>query len=182
MKLATVAFLVALPFSTLAQAAFQNLDFESANLSPVQNGGEVSITAALPGRSAEIDGMPVTQVLQNDYNLGAASIDIFTPTWNEVNPGIIDGNDTAYLQPGFVGQGGLTPANASVFQVGTIPENSESLQLKAWNTPAGSSEFTVSFAGNILSPFVLSTGESPSGQSYTLYGFDVAPYEQLNGC
>ncbi len=84
------------PLCVVAQGAFQNLDFESANLPPIpagQNGGDVSITAALPAWSADIGTTPVSQVLQNNYDLGSASVSILTPNWSGVNPGIIGGND-----------------------------------------------------------------------------------------
>jgi hypothetical protein len=158
-----------------AQGTFQNLDFESANLSPIpsgQYGGEVTITSALPGWSASIGGVPVTQVVQNNYTITGPSVDILGPAWNALYPGIIDGNYTVFLQslevPGTIDY-------ASISQTGMIPGGAESLQLKAWSvqtTPG----FSVSFGGNILSGIALSTGQSPSGQTYTLYGFNIASY------
>jgi hypothetical protein len=177
----SVAFLAAL--SAQAQGTFQNLNFESANLSPIpsgQYGGDVPITSALPGWNASIGGVAVTQVLQNNYTLGAASIDIFGPNWNSVNPGIIDGNYTVYLQSGE----NLTEtgtANTSIFQNGTIPAYTQSLQFSAWNTPSVNSAFSVSFNGNTLSPIVLSSGQTASGQDYSVYGVNMASYAGQTG-
>ncbi len=165
--------------SSQAQGPFENLNFESATLDPIpsgQYGGEVPIGAALPGWSASIGGVAVTQVLQNDYTLGAASIDIFGPNWNQTEPGIIGGNYTVFLQAFNTGQG-----NVSIWQTGTVPANTESLQFSAWSHFGGSASFSVSFAGDSLSPVVLSSGESPSGQPYTVYGVNIAPYAGQTG-
>jgi hypothetical protein len=162
-----------------AQGAFQNLNFEAANLSPIstgQYGGAVAISAALPGWSASIAGVPVTQLLQNNYTLGAASIDIFGPSWNSVNPGVIDGNYTVYLQAFSTSEG-----NVSLWQNGTIPANAASLQFSAWQFPSVNEALSVTFAGNSLSLVLLSTGESASGQTYDVYGADVAAYAGQTG-
>jgi hypothetical protein len=109
---------------------FQNLDFESANLYPIpsgQGGGEVPITSALPGWRASLGSVSTTQVLQNSFTVGSASIDIFGPNLNTVNPGIIDGNYTVALQWGY--GPGLIEESASLSQRGTIPANAESLQF-----------------------------------------------------
>jgi hypothetical protein len=167
--------------SAQAQSTFQNLNFESANLSnPSGQFNEIPIANALPGWSGSIGGVPVTQVWANDYSLGQASIDIFGPTWNAINPGIIDGNYTVFLQSGGspVTEGLLV--NTSLWQSGTIPADAQSLQFKAWSFQSGGS-LSVSFAGNSLSPVVLSSGESPSGQPYNVYGADITPYAGQTG-
>ena len=88
--------------SAQAQGTFQNLGFEQAD--PVVIVGSpyyptaVTFGSALPGWSSSIGGVPVTQAFLNNYSLGAASISIFGPGWNSVNPGIIDGNYTVFLQ------------------------------------------------------------------------------------
>jgi len=162
--------------SAQAQGTFYNLNFESANLTPIpagQYGGDVPISSALPNWSASISGVPVTQVLQNNYTLGAASIDILGPSWNQINPGIIDGNYTVFLQSNPVD-------SASIFQSGTIQANAESLEFESADI-LGTGSLTVSFAGNTLSPVLLSSGISPSGQPYDLYGANIAPYANHMG-
>ena len=84
------------------------------------------LSSGLPGWSASIKGAPVTQVLQNNYNLGGDSIDIIGPNWNELGPGIIDGNYTVFLQAFNAGQG-----NVSIWEDGTVPGTAESLQFKS---------------------------------------------------
>jgi len=170
-------------FSAQAQGTFQNLDFESANLSAIpsgQYGGEVSLSSALPEWNGSIGSVQVTQVLQNDYTLGTASIDIFGPNWNSVNPGIISGSYTVFLQSGGNPYNADMPANTSLSQDGAIPSNAESLHFSAWNIQ-GSAPLSVSFAGHSLSLVDLYSGQSPSGQSYNVYGANVAPYAGQSG-
>ena len=159
-------------------STFQNLDFESANLSNPsgQLSNEVPITSALPGWSASIGGVPLTEVWANDYTLGTAMIDVLGPTWKYVDPGVIDGNYTVFLQAFNTGQG-----NVSLFQNGTVPANAESLQFKAWNYTSVNEAFSVSFAGNSLSPVALGSGQSPSGQAYVVYGANIASYAGQTG-
>jgi hypothetical protein len=174
----SVSLLVALP--TKAQGTFQNLNFESADLSAIpagQYGGLVPIASALPGWGATVDGVAVTQIFQNNYTITGPSVDIFGPNWNSVNPGIIDGNYTVFLQS--VAVPGETD-DASISQSGAIPSGTESIQLKAWSVQA-TPEFSVSFDGNNLSAVALSTGQSASGQEYTVDGFNVAAYSGDSG-
>jgi hypothetical protein len=173
----SIVFLAML--SAHAQGPFQNLDFESANLSPIpsgQYGGDVPITSALPGWSASIGGVQVTQVLQNNSTIGTASIDILGPNLNSVEPGIIDGNYTVFLQAFNVGQG-----NMSLWQNGTVPANARSLQFSAWSYLPPFAAFTVSFDGNTLSAVLLSSGQTAAGQPYSVYGVNIAPYADETG-
>jgi len=161
--------------SSDGQTAFQNLNFENANPvlivpSPAYPYA-VTPSSALPGWSGSINGVPVTQVILNTYSLGTASIDILGPGWEQPNPGIIGGDYTVFLQAFNTGQG-----NVSLWQNGTIPANAASLQFKAWQEPTANEAYSVSFAGNSLLPVALSYGQGPSGQPYTVYGVDIAPY------
>jgi len=177
----TAAVVAAL--STQAQGTFQNLDFEQADPVPIVGSSlypyAVTAASALPGWTCSIGGVTTTQVLQNDYSTGAASIDILGPNWNTANPGLIDGNYTVFLQAG-PANNGSGAFNASISEDGTVPANAEWLELKAWSY-LPNAPFSVSFDGNILSPSAFSTGQSSSGQAYTLYGFDIAPYAGQTG-
>ena len=161
--------------SAHAQGTFQNLNFESANLSnPSGPYNEVPITSALPDWSASIGNVAVTEIWANGVSTGEATIDVFGPGWNYIDPGIIDGNYTVFLQAFDTGQG-----NVSLWQNGTIPANAASLQFCAWDY--SSVIDSVSFAGNNLSPVVLGSGQSPSGQAYTVYGINITPYAGQTG-
>jgi hypothetical protein len=169
--------------SDFAQGTFENLNFEQANLTPIpagQFGGEVPISSALPGWSGSIGGVSATEVLQNNTTLGQASIDILGPSWNS-GPGIIDGNYSVYLQSGGTPGNSTTPANVSLWENGTIPANANSLEFSAWNQSPATAIFTVSFAGNSLSPVLLSSAQSPSGQPYNVYGVNLSSYAGQTG-
>jgi hypothetical protein len=168
--------IIVFTFATLsahAQGTFQNLDFESADLSPIPpNEGPlvyVSVTSALPGWEAYLGSTPDTQILQNNYTRGEASVDILGPNYpaagSFLTPGVIDGNYSVLLQAGGIPQESGT-TTASIAQTGTVPLGSESIQFKAWETPF--TQFTVSLGGNILTPVALG-----NGANYTLFGASI---------
>jgi len=155
-----------------SQRAFVNLNFESADLSPVPPNGAptyVPEASALPGWSAAVDSEQLTQVLQNTITFGEASVDILGPNYPAAALsalGVIDGNYTAVLQSGGDPQNSSVLVNASIDQTGLIPLGSESLTFKAWQF---NTAFSVSFAGNVLPLVALG-----AGPNYTLYGADVS--------
>lgn len=161
-----LSFICATFVTARAQGTFQDLDFESANLSPIpssQYGGFVPITGALPGWTGYLGTNQATQVLQNDLTLGNASIDILGPDWSY--GGIIEGQYTLVLQPG---QGSSSQnVGASVSQTALVPADTQSLQFKAQS----SSAFSVSLGGQDLSLVPLGTGAN-----YTLYGADISAF------
>jgi len=181
----SVVFLVA--FSVSAQG-FINLNFEAATLSPTagpQNWPNlVPISQGLPGWTAYLGSVQQSGVGQNTYANSVATVDILGPGFGTQpgpygNFGVIDRNYTALLQ------GGITPdspqadyVSASIAQVGTIPATAQSLQFDA--DPSGGS-FSVSFAGNTLTPELLSIDTTPSGLVYGLFGVNVAPYANQTG-
>jgi hypothetical protein len=164
------------PFIACAQGAFENLDFESADVTdstPVQGIGYVPISAALPGWTAYLGNNETTQILYNNFTLGAVSVDLEGTQF--LSGGyVIDGNYSVVLQ---FGGPPATGADASIAQIGTVPINAESLLFKAWGTP----NFSVSFAGTSLSPVVVSTGQGEFGQTYNEYGVNIASYAGVTG-
>src|ERR1017187_649483 len=160
--------------SNLRAQAFQNLDFENANLSVIPSGefgGSVPITNAIPFWVGYLGTNQVTQVLQNNLTLGNASIDILGPDWN--TSVILQGQYTVELQPGqnpFTGSGLV---NASLAQVGLIPTNAKSIMLEALGT---GTNFTVSFAGQTISLSAIG-----SGPNYTLFGGDISSFADQVG-
>ena len=164
-----------------AQGTFQNLNFEEAN--PVAAGSpypayDVTTESALPGWSVYYGGTQEAVVAYNSESLGAAQVTLLGPG-NTSGVGVIDGNYSVYLQPGTSLQG-TGSYSASIAQVGTIPSSAVSLTFDAWQ-PMYATPFSVSFAGDTLSPVVLSTGESPSGQAYDVYGVNIASFAGQNG-
>lgn len=149
-----------------AQGTFRNLDFESANLPPIQFGGPVSSLDAIPGWKAFLGTTQVTQVWQNDLTLGNASIDILGPYYG----GRIEGQYTVVLQPGFdpfVDPFGISEnVSASISQSALMPANARSLQFKAIII-FGS--ISVNMGGQDL--FLMPLG---TDGHYTLYGADIS--------
>jgi hypothetical protein len=176
-----------------AQAqAFRDLAFEAANLPPVPSGalgGYVPISSAMPGWSGAISGptgvTQQTEVLQNNFLNGTATIGILGPDWGQSDEslfglyglGVIDGSYTVVLESGAYTTG--AGYNTSIAEVGTVPANAQSLQFKAWQIFLGT--FSVSFDGNDLNVVLLSTGVTPTGQPYEVYGADIAPYASQTG-
>ena len=179
----TCVFALFTALAVKGQGTFQNLNFESANPISAGNPGnpyQVTFSSALPYWSGSIGGTPVSTVLLNSFDLGAASIDVFGPGWNSVNPGLLAGNYTLFLQSG-AGPGGVGMLNTSISQNGTIPVGTGSLIFTTWSWPSVNSAFSVSFAGNDLSVFALSSGQLPSGQDYTEYGANLEGYAGQTG-
>jgi hypothetical protein len=153
-----------------ARQAFQNLDFESGSTSGAVN-FQVPITQALPGWGVSINGSPAAQVIVNAVSTGAASVDLLSPgEQTGVGAGVIDGNYTVFLQAFNPAQG-----DVSLYQTGTVPANAQSLQFRAWDVNPGAG-LAVSLGGNSLSPLLLSTGQSPAGQPYNVYGVNIGSY------
>ncbi len=182
-KLIALSAGVAFAALSVHAQAFQDLNFESANLSPVpsgQYGGEVPVSSALPGWSVYLGNAQQSDVLQNNYYNSVATVDILGPDWQGAYPGIIDGKYTVEIQSGeYNGPSGV---NASIAQDGTVPANAESLQFKAWEIYSPySGPLLVSFAGNNLPVVELSTGQSPSGQQYDVYGANIGLYAGQTG-
>lgn len=175
LRLNVAALSVGFSFSLFAQGTFQNLDFESASLSPTppgQYGGPVSITAALPGWTGYLGTTQISSVQQNNFALGDASIDVVgpAPAW-----GVIEGSYSVDLQAGANPLNApLSYETASISQTGLVPADAQSLEFKAvsFGPP------TVSIGEDSLTLFPLGSGPAAwgSGYNYTLYGVSVAPF------
>jgi len=170
-KALQIAMICSLGFHARGQGTFQNLDFESANLSS-GNVGTVSISSALPAWNGDLGTTPISSVWQNDFALGDASIDIVgpSPAW-----GVIGGSYSVDLQAGAVPYtGGEGYETASISQTGLVPANAQSFEFEA----VTSGPPTVSLGGDNLTLFPLGSGpaEWGSGYNYTVYGVNVAPF------
>jgi hypothetical protein len=161
-----IGYVLLLAASSRAQGTFQNLGFESANLSPIpsgQFGSYVSSIDAIPGWTAYLGTNQLTQVLQNNYTLGDASVDIWGPHWSF--GGIIEGQYTVVLQSGLDTFGSDSNVGASISQTAMVPAGAQSLQFKAESI---SESFSVSLGGQTL--FLIPLG---AGTNYTLYGANI---------
>ncbi len=116
--------------SALRAQDFQNLDFESANVSNLlPNTAEfVSVADGLPGWSAYIGTNQLTQVGHNAITLGAANVGVLGPEYPfDTYP--LQGAYTAIVQPGAFGGQGLP---ASIAQAGLIPASAKSMRFLAF--------------------------------------------------
>ena len=155
--------------SALWAQAFQNLDFEDANLSPVpdgQLGGPVSITNAFPDWTGYIGMNQVALVLQNNATLGEASIDIYGPHFPA--SAVLQGQYSAVLGAGG-NPFGSGSANASLVQFGLVPTDAKSVFLEIAGT-----NFSMSFSGQTIPLSAIG-----SGSNYTLYGGDISAFAGL---
>jgi len=152
-----------------SQGTFQNLDFEAADLTRIQQGqfgGFVPIDQALPGWSGFWGTLQASSVLQNNFALGSPNISIFGPDW--FANGIIEDQYTVLLQAGGMDSSFV---NTSIAQSGLIPTGTQSILLKA-----SGNDFSVDFAGQPVSMIPISTGSN-----YTLYGGDVSQFAGQSG-
>jgi len=172
------AVFCAFPAWPAAGQSFSDLNFESTTVPPGQAPGSVSTDEALPGWTAYLGNVQQSEVLYNyTYNTDA-TVDLLGPGWKEVpniEPGVIDGNYSVYLQAGYYGMF----VSASISENGEVPLTAQSLQFKAWEMFGGG--FTVSFNGNDLPLNLLSTGTAPSGQPYDVYGVNIGQYAGQTG-
>jgi hypothetical protein len=171
------------PFTGYSQGTFQDLDFESASVASSPAGlyppTFVPIASAMPGWAAYLGAEQQTQVLYNYPTLSTASVCLIGPTWNSSGGGvflpigIIDGNYSVVVQSGVnPNEVGYVPENASISQTGTVPATAQSLEFEA--TAVG--PFSVSFAGNTLSPIALSSSVGEDGQPVTLYDANISAW------
>ncbi|MEI7728576.1 MAG: hypothetical protein WCO56_03355 [Verrucomicrobiota bacterium] len=155
--------------SVFCAPQFINLDFESAqvpNLPAGQAGGDVSINDAFPGWKFFVGSQERPFAVHNDVNLGANGVSILGPNFGAPNQ-ILSGNYTAVLQGAY--NYNLDNANASLAQVGEVPDWANSIQFKL--SPYTDS-FRVSLSGNSLQLTALETTAT-----YTIMGADVSWYK-----
>src|SRR6266571_6569410 len=117
--------------STPAQGAFQNFDFDAANIQQNQSPGPVNTTDALPGWAAFIGTNRQSQVNYNNPSLGSTSISLLG-TNSATGFRSIEGGFSVLLQGGLVfTPNGFVPMDASVSQMGLVPSTSQSILFKA---------------------------------------------------
>jgi hypothetical protein len=150
------------------QGTFQNLDFESANVSGYPRGSDsVPVSAAFPGwnvfYSSPSGTNAATRVSYDAISLGGALASI-----NDSGTGFgfapLEGSYSAFLF------GGGNPANVSttLSQTGLVPSNAQSLQMEV-GTYGGPSLFTVSLGGQYINMVPLA-----SYANYVLYGGNIS--------
>lgn len=147
--------------------AFENLNFESAVITPV--GGDiyqrVVFEDALPGWTGQVGGVTENLALFNNRFLDSAGIGLQGP--GSLSP-VFQGNDMATLMAG--GRLGSEEwVDASLVQTGLVPADARSLRFAASLSGAPGSSFEVSLGGQALPLQVLETTDT-----YRYYGIDVS--------
>jgi hypothetical protein len=142
---------------------FMNLDFESAHVSIIGTNElepYMATTNALPSWSAFMGAGQLSSV---DYNRNHAGQ--FTAVYLEGSNGeVLSGN----FSVGLAGDG-------SISQTGLVSANAESLLFDAFFS-GSASPLTVSLAGQDLSYVAISSAVNSSGETYTIYGADIASF------
>jgi hypothetical protein len=159
------------------QTAFQNLDFEAANVPPLppDQYAFVSPTLAFPGWTCYYGDNVATQVVQNTVSLGIYNISILGPNLSipGVNIRILDGSYSAVLQSGFNPPGPILPA--TIAQTATVPSTALSLQMKVRAfSPSDLSGLLVTLGGQTVPMHPLQTTTN-----YVLLGGDITSFAGL---
>ncbi len=163
----SLSFIAILQVAISIQAfgAFQNMDFEAANVSEYPFGYPIPVDKALPGWNAYYDDVQTYSVWYDNTSLGGPVIAV-----NDTNYvyGFVplDGQYSVGIQ-GFAG-------SASIAQTGQIPLNSLSVVfLFRGESPQ---RFDVSFKGNIL-PYTVIWSES----GFDICAADISSYVGQTG-
>jgi hypothetical protein len=132
---------------------FQNLDFESANISGYSPGSQnVPVSAALPGWAASfVTGTSTnvaTQVWYDGISFGGAGISVIDTNAPIFSP--LQGKYSAFLFGGAYGNTAL--ASAGISQSGLVPTGTESLLIDAYVSGAS---FIVTLGGQTINMTLL---------------------------
>lgn len=151
--------------SVLGQGTFQNLDFESADVSGSSPGSDVPITSALPGWSGYYTSSTSTnataQVAYDGISIGGAVISILDSNAPGFKP--LQGMYSVVLFGGGSLAGEYT--SSTISQTGLVPTGTKSLLFDGY---VGSVPFIVTLGGQTISVSALQTFSS-----YTLYGGNI---------
>jgi hypothetical protein len=161
-RLKAAILLLGFSLSSRAQSSFQNLNFESANVSGYSTDTEIPITAALPGWYGYYGNTQTSQAGYDIISIGAAVISVIDDKAPVFAP--LQSNYSAFL---FGGAG----VSATISQMGTTPTGSQSLVLDAWYYDASP---IVSVNGQALTLIPIQ-----AFSNYTMYEADISSYSGL---
>ncbi|HEV2353889.1 MAG TPA: hypothetical protein VGR89_06590 [Puia sp.] len=161
----TWALILALTVCAAKGQGFMNLDFESARISIIGTNELqpfIATTNALPDWSAFWGAGQLSSVDYNPNDFAA-----FTAVYLEgSNSEVLIGN----FSVGLVGDG-------SIRQTGLVPADAESLLFDAFfSASQSSSPLAVSLDGQDLTYSAISSAVNSSGETYTIYGADIAAF------
>jgi hypothetical protein len=163
--------------TAIAQSAFQDLDFEAANIVSISGRPQAVTTAnALPGWTVDYGNFQQTEVTYNEQSLGGTTVTVLAtgyPSLTTRTP--IDGSYDVILF------GGL--ADATISQTGVVPLTARSVIFDEVSE-SGSFVPEVSIGSDVLSLFPVGSGTGQNGVGFTTWGANVSAWagqtEQLS--
>jgi hypothetical protein len=156
-----------------AQGTFQDLDFESGAIVPMNYGdtAEIEAGSALPGWTVYYGKTQQASLCYDNASVGGANVSLLSSAWRGGTPsGMIHGRYCLLLQEGYSGSaqpGDQQPwETVSLAQTAQVPASAMSLSFRA-----SVADLTVSLGGTVLSLNVLN-----SCQGYDVYECDVSQF------
>jgi hypothetical protein len=156
-----------------SQGTFGNLDFESANVAPLNPGqGNTVLTSdGMPGWTAYYDGRAGNTIYHNGVSLAGATVAIEGPQFLP----ILRGQYSAYVVGDYNPSGPAGTNWSAIAQTGLVPQNAKTLYyLAAQNIPEYPPIFEVTLGG--VSIPVTQVG---STTQYTIWAGDVSAFAGL---
>src|ERR1700722_7859116 len=139
--------------------AFQNLNFEAANIPPgTQPASMISASAAIPGWTTS------QNTWYDAFSGGGALVSVNDSLTPIMNFSPLQGRYSAILF------GGAFVPSTSISQMGLVPANAHSIQMDI-SLLIPSAPFTVSLGGQLITMVPLQVFPN-----YTVYGGDVSPF------
>jgi hypothetical protein len=134
---------VAIVHGVQAQGTFQNLDFEMAQIVPLEDGSPrfyVMASKALPGWTAYFGSGPSYFIFHNTISAGSQMVSIHDSLSPDFQP--LQGNYSVAIQHATPG----IPTSAAIGQTGRVPSDAASLIFYAVNVQ----NLQATFAGNVI--------------------------------
>jgi hypothetical protein len=159
----TAMAVLAWPCASSGQGTFQNLNFESGNPGAITFSDSVPVSSALPGWTAEINGVSQTDVGYNYFPpgpQGPAGVSLIGPggAWPA-----LDGSYSVLLTGG--------NGSASISQTGLIPNQAQSLTFEVAEGLEGGGSLALLVGGQ---PLLFS--ELATEPNCTVYGANISAW------
>jgi hypothetical protein len=152
--------------SAQAQGTFENLDFESANVSSYSSSNYIPTTNAIPGWTAYLGGTPQDYIYYNYETLSDAAVSL-QGTNGIYQP--IQGRFFVLLEATYLAPAAVT---AAIGQTGKVPVTAQSLIFWGNTSLSGlASDMEVTFNDQLVSYSAIG-----SGSDYTIYGANISGF------
>lgn len=159
-----------------AQGTFQNLNFESVNITPPSQREFFPFGDVFPGWAGYIGATQANLAFYNGVSLGAALNSIIGPYTPYDSNSVISGKFTAVLAAGVINPGpNSSLESVALAQRSMIPVSAQSLRFKLGQY-SYVGDLEVAFGGQIIPFFPLT-----SGSNFTVYGGDISAFAGATG-